>query len=847
MTSFFDDDGLQCDVVPLIVCEGDKYTVNAETATWLTEHRTPFAVIACAGKYRTGKSFLLNRLANAPSGAGFGVGNTVQACTKGLWVYKKWFPTSDPRKDILFVDTEGIDALDADDTHDVRIFTLALLLSSVFLYNSVGALDETSMQTLSLMSRVTQNVRVHSKSDESNMSDLAQHMPSFMWVLRDFALDLRNRQGKTISPNEYLEEALLGTDKSKDGIRAAIRDAFQKRELVTLPRPSTDDGNANNLEDRLYSVSAKFKKQVDIMRERLFEETRPFRSGENAVSGRMYVTLCQHLASVVQTNAVPVIKDSWTLMAAVATRDIKDSVVASFEEALAGLTKTPSKQLAVLLDSMRVRAVQQFDREAMVPVDTEVRKLLEQRLNALSDRTFQALARHVTEDACTAVDALEGKISETPTTASIQISEAETDFLHEFGNDDDTRNAWRVVLGDRLTHWLPRISSSFETKHSQLQLDLDTVKERHAALQREMHAIHENAAADFRVQTAENKQLLESKEAEVSSLQANNERLTNELIVLEASLRHCEAEIERIRVVLSGEDVEDTAEGVAAHSQEEDACDALRTELLKAQTDVRQSHIKIEAQRKQCIENEEKLRAMAATNEKLQENWEKGLHELQQSEAKARQCFEERLKTQQGQTESCENKIKEQQRQNELLQERIKGLAASSEMHGEIHENEKAQLRETAAKHRDQCESAQQRVIEIHKSMLDDLRARDERAREQQSSYLKERGELQSRVTDLVSENNHVKELLNASKRRIVEFDATDRECKRLKKQHQNDALVINRLEAENEQLKIVNTSVNDEKDRLRQENLTMEGELAVLRAEKQLNDARRTMSDTML
>ena len=47
---------------------------------------------------------------------------------KGPKWYKKFFPGPNSTN-IVFIDTEGIDALDANDTHDVRIFTLALLLS----------------------------------------------------------------------------------------------------------------------------------------------------------------------------------------------------------------------------------------------------------------------------------------------------------------------------------------------------------------------------------------------------------------------------------------------------------------------------------------------------------------------------------------------------------------------------------------------------------------------------------------------------------------------------------------------------------------------------------------------
>jgi Guanylate-binding protein, N-terminal domain len=38
--------------------------------------------------YRTGKSYLLNRvILNVQKGEGFGVGPTINPCTKGLWMW----------------------------------------------------------------------------------------------------------------------------------------------------------------------------------------------------------------------------------------------------------------------------------------------------------------------------------------------------------------------------------------------------------------------------------------------------------------------------------------------------------------------------------------------------------------------------------------------------------------------------------------------------------------------------------------------------------------------------------------------------------------------------------------
>ncbi len=43
-------------------------------------------MISVAGAYRTGKSYLLNRMLLNRSG-GFGVGPTVNPCTKGIWIW----------------------------------------------------------------------------------------------------------------------------------------------------------------------------------------------------------------------------------------------------------------------------------------------------------------------------------------------------------------------------------------------------------------------------------------------------------------------------------------------------------------------------------------------------------------------------------------------------------------------------------------------------------------------------------------------------------------------------------------------------------------------------------------
>ncbi len=58
--------------------------------------------------------------------------------------------TGEPFK-VLIVDSEGIGAFNEDENHDSRIFMLALLLSSYFIYNSMGTIDENALNNLSLI------------------------------------------------------------------------------------------------------------------------------------------------------------------------------------------------------------------------------------------------------------------------------------------------------------------------------------------------------------------------------------------------------------------------------------------------------------------------------------------------------------------------------------------------------------------------------------------------------------------------------------------------------------------------------------------------------------------------
>ena len=59
---------------------------------------------------------------------------------------------------LILLDSEGIASMEQDETYDAQIFSLALLLSSYFVLNSMGVIDEAAIDRLFLISEISKRV-----------------------------------------------------------------------------------------------------------------------------------------------------------------------------------------------------------------------------------------------------------------------------------------------------------------------------------------------------------------------------------------------------------------------------------------------------------------------------------------------------------------------------------------------------------------------------------------------------------------------------------------------------------------------------------------------------------------
>uniref|UniRef100_A0A8C5V701 GB1/RHD3-type G domain-containing protein n=1 Tax=Microcebus murinus TaxID=30608 RepID=A0A8C5V701_MICMU len=240
---------------PVCLIENTKgqLVANPEALKTLSAITQPVVVVAIVGLSRTGKSYLMNKLAGKKKG--FSMDCTVQSHTKGIWLWCVPHPNK-PDHTLVLLDTEGLgDVEKGDNQNDSWIFALAILLSSTFVYNSVGTINQQAMDQLHFVTELTYRIRAKSSPDMNNGEDSVEFVsffPDFVWTLRDVTLKLEV-DGQPLTPDEYLENSLKlkeGTnekDKNYNLPRLCIHKFFPKKKCFVF-YPPTEWKKLNQLE-----------------------------------------------------------------------------------------------------------------------------------------------------------------------------------------------------------------------------------------------------------------------------------------------------------------------------------------------------------------------------------------------------------------------------------------------------------------------------------------------------------------------------------------------------------------------------------------------------------------------
>ncbi|KAK3134837.1 hypothetical protein QOZ80_5BG0411370 [Eleusine coracana subsp. coracana] len=322
----------------LVYCdEKGKFVMDPEAVAALQLVKGPIGVVSVCGRARQGKSFVLNQLLGRSSG--FQVASTHRPCTKGLWMWStplKRTGLDGTEYSLVLLDTEGIDAYDQTGTYSIQIFSLAVLLSSMFIYNQMGGIDEAALDRLSLVTEMTKHIRVRASGGKSTASELGQFSPVFVWLLRDFYLDL-TEDNRKITPRDYLELALRPVQggardvSGKNAIRESIRALFPDRECFTLVRPVNNEKDLQRLDQLpLSNFRPEFRSGLDAFTKFVLDRTRPKQLGASTMTGPILAGLTQSFLDAINSGAVPVISSSWQSVEEAECRRAYDTAVDTY-------------------------------------------------------------------------------------------------------------------------------------------------------------------------------------------------------------------------------------------------------------------------------------------------------------------------------------------------------------------------------------------------------------------------------------------------------------------------------------------------------------------------------------
>ncbi|XP_043732464.1 guanylate-binding protein 6-like [Cervus elaphus] len=347
------------DPICLVRNQNNQLTVNPRALKILEQISQPVVVVAIAGLYRTGKSYLMNRLAG--QNHGFHLGSTVQSETKGIWMWCVPHPSKENHT-LVLLDTEGLGDMEKGDSkNDSWIFALAVLLSSTFIYNSMSTINHQALEQLHYVTELTELIRIKSSPISDDVEDSVEFVrffPDFVWAVRDFMLELE-LNGNPITEDEYLENALKLIPDANPQIqnsnlpRECIRKFFPKRKCFVFDRPASNRRQLLHLEEIPENqLDGNFQKQSKVFCSYIYTHAKAKSLKEGiTVTGTRLGTLVEAYVYAINSGSVPCLENAVSILAQRENSAAVEKAADHYSEQMTKRLNLPTDTLQELLEA----------------------------------------------------------------------------------------------------------------------------------------------------------------------------------------------------------------------------------------------------------------------------------------------------------------------------------------------------------------------------------------------------------------------------------------------------------------------------------------------------------------
>eukprot|EP01127_Copromyxa_protea_P000187 TRINITY_DN1017_c0_g1_i2.p1 TRINITY_DN1017_c0_g1~~TRINITY_DN1017_c0_g1_i2.p1 ORF type:complete len:1074 (+),score=388.28 TRINITY_DN1017_c0_g1_i2:123-3344(+) len=197
----------------------------------------------------------------------------------------------------------------------------------------MSILDENALEAMSFVVQLTQ----HISSKLQHSGHVSQYMPNFLWVLRDFALDLEDEEGNPITSNQYLERCLTERPGygSKNNVRQALKSFFVRRDCITLVRPTNTERDLKSIDSiPESSLRPEFLEGMDRLRKSVFDKIEPKTIMGKRIDGEGFLNLIQNYVDSVNSEVVPNIENTWDRVASQENARFQKLFLAKYKESM---------------------------------------------------------------------------------------------------------------------------------------------------------------------------------------------------------------------------------------------------------------------------------------------------------------------------------------------------------------------------------------------------------------------------------------------------------------------------------------------------------------------------------
>lgn len=385
----------------------EQLVINQQALGILSAITQPVVVVAIVGLYRTGKSYLMNKLAGKKTG--FSLGSTVQSHTKGIWMWCVPHPQK-PDHTVVLLDTEGLgDVEKIDEKSDTQIFALAILLSSIFVYNTMNKIDQGAIDLLHTVTELTDLLQTRNSSDLNTVKEPADmsFFPDLVWTLRDFFLSLET-DGHAITPDEYLENSLKlrqGSDEKTQIFnvpRLCIQKFFPVKKCFVFDSPA--DRNKLSQLQTLNSdeLSPEFVQELSEFCSHIFthSKTKTLPGGVQ-VNGPRLESLVMTYIDAINSGALPCMENTVVTLVRRENSAAVQRAVTHYDQQMSQRVQLPTETLEELLDLHRTcenEALEIFRKDSFKDEDQcfqkELKTLLSAKQDEICKKNVEASANH---------------------------------------------------------------------------------------------------------------------------------------------------------------------------------------------------------------------------------------------------------------------------------------------------------------------------------------------------------------------------------------------------------------------------------------------------------------------